>query len=153
MSFKRLRFGLIFGMLGLAGCVATDAPTPTVYRDQSVIIAATTRFDPVRFSGRWFVREWFPEQVKPTHFDFSKPDAVPSAQSGVIKMIDNNGTKRTLVVLWVNEEFTVAALGSIKGARGYIVTKQGRGQAGTLTAARDVLSFNGYDISKLKRPE
>ena len=172
-------FGLLI-LVGLAGCarLADDLSTQG-YRDQSVTIAATTRFDVMEFSGDWSVKEWFPEEHQMGAFKFALqkdhgsitthtsncarndaacdtsgfnthtfPATIP--QPGVIQVGKDGGPVDRYVVLWVNETYTTAAIGTFDGRYGYIIARQGQERKDTSKAAREVLAFNGYDISRLE---
>jgi apolipoprotein D and lipocalin family protein len=52
--------------LALSACLGVAPPTDGAFRNQSVPIAATTRFEPDRMAGRWIVRARFaaPDDVE-----------------------------------------------------------------------------------------
>lgn len=52
-------------------------------------------------------------------------------------------------VLWVDQDYRVAALGTPSGRWAMIVARPGAAGADLLAAARDVLAFNGYDLAQL----
>jgi len=52
-------------------------------------------------------------------------------------------------VLWVDEGFRTAAIGTPDGSFGWILDRKRTGGPDRIAAARDVLEFNGYDISKI----
>jgi apolipoprotein D and lipocalin family protein len=57
---------------------------------------------------------------------------------------------RDIWVLWVDEGFRTAALGAPDGSFAWIIDRNETGGADRIKAAREVLEFNGYDVSKLK---
>lgn len=61
-----------------------------------------------------------------------------------------NGTPREFWVLWVDEGFRTAVLGNKQGDFGWIVDRSTQGGADRIKAAREILDFNGYDVSRLR---
>ncbi len=60
------------------------------------------------------------------------------------------GETRDFWVLWVDEGFRTAVLGNPTGDFGWIVDRSTTGGADRITAAREILDFNGYDVSQLR---
>ena len=52
-------------------------------------------------------------------------------------------------VLWVDEGYRTAVVGAPNGRSGWILNRDPVIPADRLQAARDVLAFNGYDLSRL----
>jgi len=52
-------------------------------------------------------------------------------------------------VLWVDQDYRVAVLGTPSGRWAMIVARPGAARADLVAAARDVLAFNGYDLAAL----
>ena len=57
----------------------------------------------------------------------------------------------SLWVLWVDEGYRTAVLGQPDGRAGWILARTPEIPADRLAAAREVLAFNGYDLSRLVR--
>ena len=53
------------------------------------------------------------------------------------------------LVLWVDDDFRTAVVGTPDGSFGWVMDRPGQGSADRLTAAREVLDFNGYDLGRL----
>ena len=53
-------------------------------------------------------------------------------------------------VLWVDADYRTAAIGTPSGSFGWIIDRAKSGGEDRIKAARDVLGFNGYDLSRLK---
>ncbi|EYD74538.1 hypothetical protein Rumeso_03834 [Rubellimicrobium mesophilum DSM 19309] len=54
-----------------------------------------------------------------------------------------------LVVLWVDDDFRTAVVGTPDGSFGWVMDRPGRGSPDRMAAAREVLDFNGYDVGRL----
>jgi apolipoprotein D and lipocalin family protein len=63
------------------------------------------------------------------------------------------GEMRAFWVLWVDEGFRTAVLGNPDGTFGWIVDRSTRGGADRIRAAREILDFNGYNVSQLRMIE
>ena len=151
----------------LAGCAAPLVKDGQGYRDTTALIGATARYDADRFAGAWVVRG---------SFAFDGPDRVALVDStggpafqlcddggtceplwlatatgqGRYALTQPNGTPRDLWVLWVDEGFRTAVVGNPAGDFGWILDRKPTGGADRITAAREILDFNGYDISQLR---
>ena len=55
-------------------------------------------------------------------------------------------------VLWVDEEYRTAVIGTPSGAFGAVINRTASIKPDRLRAAREVLDFNGYDVSRLIPP-
>lgn len=173
-----IRSTLLAGLLVLGAC-AVEPPAPAAdgpsYRDPSALIGVTSRFDADRFSGVWYVRAGFDPALGRMAFrmiDTPKGHAMrlgafvcdgagvcgdyaqdlPAAQKGKgrysVQMPD--GATREFWVLWVDEGFRTAVLGNKQGDFGWIVDRSTTGGADRIKAAREILDFNGYNVSQLK---
>ena len=56
-------------------------------------------------------------------------------------------------MLWVDEGYRTAVVGSPSGGSGFILNREPDIPADRLTAARQVLAFNGYELDDLKMTE
>ena len=52
-------------------------------------------------------------------------------------------------VLWTDDGYRTAVVGAPDGRSGWILNREPTIPADRLTAAREVLDFNGYDLSRL----
>ncbi len=160
-------------ILVLAGCTA--APSGG-FRDSTVTIASAAAFDPVRFAGRWYEIARYPTTFEAGCSD-TKTDyrARPNGSLMVVSTCERGGVQRriegiaevtghgrmtvrfddvrepaTYWVLWVAEDYRTAVVGVPSGAGGWILHR-GRGiPRDRLDAARQVLDFNGFDLSRLE---
>ena len=53
-------------------------------------------------------------------------------------------------VLWTDEDYRTAVVGAPNGRSGWILNRTPDIRADRLQAARDILAFNGYDLSRLE---
>lgn len=145
--------------LVLAGC-AQDVPAPqSGFRDQSAPIGGTTRFDPARFAGDWYVVAAFGDTTARTQrFEFDPASATTTGPSGRQYRSDrpgvltplNTGIGERLVIMWVDEGFRTAAVGHPSGSYGVILDRKPRASADRLAAAKDILGWYGWDLTQLK---
>lgn len=173
-----IRSAFLAGLLALGACVA-EPPAPVLvgpsYRDQNALIGVTSRFDADKFSGLWYVRAGFDPAISRMAFrmiDTPKGQAMrlgvfvcdgvgvcgdyaedlPATKKGKgrysVKM--PNGQNREFWVLWVDEGFRTAVLGNKQGDFGWIVDRSTTGGADRIKAAREILDFNGYNVSLLR---
>ncbi len=164
-------------LVALSACaLAPSLPeTGPGYRDQSVPIGVTSRFDEARFAGAWNVRAALPatEATQTIQFDERATGlqlqvahracepSLPCDVIGdtlqitreapgryVIQMPD--GTLRQMWVIWVDESFRTAVVGNPDGTFAWILDRQPKGGADRIRAAREILDFNGYDLTQLE---
>ena len=164
--FRRFSVGAV--LVILVGCTA---PVQHVdgYRDTNALIGATSRFDLNRFAGVWTVREYFPTERALTGFTVM-PGAgdtftwtETSGQSSGASGAEQSATLGTMIgqgrftldwddhaywVLWVDEGFRTAVIGTPNGRFGFIADRSPKGGADRIKAAREILDFNGYDVSQ-----
>jgi len=169
---RRYCLGIIVGAaVLLAGCGAPPSGPSAGYRDISALIGATSRFDLKRFAGAWTVREYFPTEQRLNGFDviteaggtFTWVETTGQAAPG--QDAEQNATLGTITgqgrfrldwddndywVLWVDEGFRTAVIGTPNGQFGYIVDRSRTGGSDRIKAAREILDFNGYDVSQLR---
>lgn len=165
----RLNAGLAAGALMLAACSAPPPPLAPL-RDTGARISSAALFDPVRFGGDWVVAQsgtpqcaGAPQQwawdgaggYALTGVDCSdrqplrlRGAAVLTGPGGRLSARGGYGSE-VIWVLWVDQDYRVAALGTPSGSWGAILLRPGLDRADLLRAARDVLEFNGYDLSRI----
>lgn len=157
---RNFRLGVTGGALMLGACMAPIEHTPL--RDPKIQLSASTRFDPVRFQGDWHVLAiagtgTFSEKMSFTYDVMTKVMTRPGSpqvmydvhRNGVLK---RSGSKpQTLVVMWVDEGFRTAAIGTRDGAFAAILGRSLQGRPDQYTAALRVLKFNGWDTSRLTK--
>ncbi len=151
----------------LAGCAAPVPQQRTGFRDANALIGATSRFDEDRFRGAWVVRGSFGADA-PAQVAMVDTTAGPALQfctatgdckdlwratatgQGRYTLRHGDGAMRDLWVLWVDEGFRTAVVGNPAGDFGWVLDRHPTGGADRINAAREILDFNGYDISQLR---
>jgi len=158
----------LIAALTVAGC--EEVPTAPSARDPDVVIASSTRFDFASFEGAWRMRaaidvssapEWLVFGTLSTRgptavFSDAECPAVQVCADDALAMTATGPGRFTLAdgrefwVLWVDTGFRTAAIGTPDGSYGWIIDRSNTGGADRITAAREVMAFNGYNISKLR---
>lgn len=143
-------------------------------RDQDAPMGASTRFDTERFAGTWYevgilgdglrpfmkrrftqiapdrleMRVELPQRLEPAPeplerrlFDVASPG----------QLVPQGGKGDTLWVMWVDEGFRTAVLGTTSGRDTVILDRAPGPVPDRYQAARDVLDWYGFDISKLRK--
>ena len=155
-----------------AGPVADTGPS---FRNPSAPIGVTSRFEEGRFAGPWRVRAALPageafdsinleDRATGLQMQVTASTCDPAGSCGtfgdtlqvmregagkfVIQMPD--GVQRRMWVLWIDEGFRTAVVGNPEGTFAWILDRQATGGADRIRAAREILEFNGYDVSALK---
>lgn len=160
---------MVAACLMLAAC-STKPAGPVGFRDPARVISSSTAFDPGRFQGDWQVVAAFGAgagcgvlsenwAVDASGFVIRGTACGASGKTGFATRGRLTGPGRVVRdaprgpeeqwILWVDGDFRVAAVGTPSGAFGHILARPGLARADLLTAAREVLDFNGYDISRL----
>jgi len=145
-------------VLGCSEQQTTDAPTSL--RDTAVVLGGTTRFDAARFAGDWQTVRCLGSCAAAARF-------VNAADGVVVREVGEQQTAftvggpgvlrerdggQTLVVMWVDEGFRTAAIGDAQGRWAAIIDR-GAGAPDRVAAAREILDFNGWDISQLRKSD
>ncbi len=162
-------------LLGLAACGALSGG----YRDQSATIASSASFDPTRYLGRWYEVARYPNPFQAecagAYVDYSagvageilvrntcldETGAAISEISGTAQVVGPGRLSVRLEgvpvaapywVLWVDEGYRTAVVGQPNGRAGWVLNRDPVIPQDRWTAAREVLDFNGYDLSRLER--
>ncbi|PTV96656.1 apolipoprotein D and lipocalin family protein [Rhodobacter aestuarii] len=164
----RIAVGLsIIALLG--GCMA--APQPSL-RDPDKMISSAALFDPARFAGDWVVAQSATRGCAGAQQSWKLHGAGAYALSGIdctgpvpavlegravltgpgARLSPTQGfAKEPIFVLWVDQDYRVAALGTPAGNWGMVLTRPGMARGDLIAAAREVLDFNGYDLSRIGR--
>lgn len=158
----------------LVACGREPAPEPAGFRDPATLIGATLRYDAARFAGAWQVRAAFPGDgdLRAVTFAPQGPTFVETREScdatgacaprrvvwgateegpgRYLLRAAIGGAERALWVLWVDEDFRTAVVGAPQGGYGWILDRSATGGEDRIAAAREILGFNGYDLSALQ---
>jgi len=159
--------------LCLAALAACAAGPQGGYRDGGRTIASAALFDPAKFADVWHIvaaygadatcgplaQTWTP--MGEGRFDVtgtacgprgSRAFAATAVLTGPGRItFDGPRGREELWVLWTDDTYRVAAIGTPDGSLGWIVARRPDVPADLYEAAREVLDFNGYDTDRLVR--
>lgn len=149
-----------------------------VYRDTDNAISSAALFDPIRYTGVWHEVARYPVPFEKGCVGVTAEYQLTGPQTVSVKNICRDGAGKVASViegsadivgpgrlkvafpsvpfgaadywvLWVDEGYRTAVVGAPNGRSGWILNRDPVIPADRLTAARDVLEFNGYDLSRL----
>jgi apolipoprotein D and lipocalin family protein len=165
--FMRVRLGWV-ALVVLAACAA-PAPVVEGFRDMRAPFASTQRFETSRFLGEWVqVAAFAPPGAAVTaerHLyrrattgqivaDVTGPDGATERRvyalegPGRLRAVAPEG--EALWVLWVDEGFRTAVLGTPSGSQAFILDRNATPAPDRLRAAREILDWYGYDMARLQ---
>ncbi|WP_299724626.1 lipocalin family protein [uncultured Tateyamaria sp.] len=142
--------------LALVGCaqVSDRGDDPALIRNPTVPIGAIQRFEAAKFDGDWRVHasaggDWALREFTVSGSATAWREAAGAATiapraTGILQLTYDDGTQRDLWVVWTDPDHHTVALGNPEGDFGFIATRAGRFRADQVTAAGQVLDFNGY---------
>ncbi|WP_406721029.1 lipocalin [Thioclava litoralis] len=165
---RNLALATAIAAVTLASC--GRAPQQKLVRDPKSGISSAALFDPERFAGEWLVvasstprcaggkQNW--ALSGKTGYSLSGTDcsdgtaprmlggtAVVTGPGGRISTSDSFG-REPVWVLWVDQDYRIVALGTPSGRWGQIMVRPSVGpRSDLLTAAREVMAFNGYYLN------
>ena len=157
-------------LLLLAGCGGLgEAPG---YRDPEAPIAATTRFEPAEFAGTYYVFAAFVAEGQAPHalpvtyawdsasenFDVGGGPGAPEARfaplevikPGRLRPVGRSGVEDEIWVLWTDADYRTVVISDRAGSFGQILDRNPGGSPDRIAAARDILDWYGFDLSKLE---
>ncbi|MEO0917007.1 MAG: lipocalin family protein [Pseudomonadota bacterium] len=158
-------------------CLLLAACGTSNYRDPAVTLTSMAVFDPVRYSGLWYEVASYPTPFQSgctnTQADYRlQADGSLDVRNacfrdGTLSVIEGtatvSGPGRLRVrldgvpfaadywVLWVDEGYRTAVVGTPSGRAGWVLNRDPVIPADRLAAAEEVLRFNGYDVTQLRR--
>ncbi|MEP5732317.1 MAG: hypothetical protein ABJL67_23455 [Sulfitobacter sp.] len=154
------RSAALLGVFLLGAC-AQDAPNDVTIglRNPTVTLAGTTRFDVGRFAGDWVTVDCIgscdaaARYIVATEGVFVRRagDEDTPYLIGGPGILRQMGGEDTLVVMWVDDGFRTAAIGDAEGRWAAILNRSADVSPDRINAAKEVLDFNGWDVSKLMR--
>ena len=158
----------------LSGCGVLE-----VYRDTDVPISSKAIFEPERYAGVWHEVARFPVPFEAgcvgVTADYGLREDGLLSVLNICRDANGNETSRIngtaeivgparlkvrfasvpfvaadYWVLWTDEDYRTAVVGAPNGRSGWILNRTPDIRADRLKAARDILAFNGYDLSRLE---
>ncbi len=158
----------------LSGCGVLE-----VYRDTDVPISSKAVFEPERYTGVWHEVARFPVLFEAgcvgVTAEYGLRDDGQLSVLNICRDAGGNETSRIngtaeivgparlkvrfasvpfvaadYWVLWTDEDYRTAVVGAPNGRSGWILNRTPDIRADRLAAARDILAFNGYDLSRLE---
>ena len=165
---------IVLACLVLAACSSPLPQSGGPYRNADAPIYSSAAFDPVRLAGTWVQVATFALPIDPacpagsakfnpstTGLTVAARLCLSGAETRVAGAIDPAGPGRLALrkpgrdmpdpwwVLWVDSGYRTVVIGTPSGQFGFILNRDKGLPADRLTAAREVLDFNGYDTKKL----
>lgn len=153
----------LLAALSLAACAAEPPPPAESFRDRSIPIGSTTRGGLQDLAGEWVIAQAYPGFAVPG----TRVTVAPGANGAVLRFAGPGGVRDVAVaagppgrlvprdggpelwVLWVDDDFRTAVVGTPDGSFGWIMDRPGQASADRTAAAREVLDWSGYDLSRL----
>jgi apolipoprotein D and lipocalin family protein len=163
--------------LGLLAACAAPAPPSAGYRDPAKGIYSNAVFQPERLAGRWVqVAEFAPGSApacaasgmgitpqSPTRLAVQADLCLggkPMRYNGEAEVTgpgrvtllgaDPAGLGAEWWVLWVDDGYRTLVVGTPSGQFGMILNRDAALPPDRLAAAREILDWNGYDLSRLR---
>jgi apolipoprotein D and lipocalin family protein len=168
---RRAALPLVFALpLALAACArAPEAPPPAApsFREAGAPIASTTRGGLGDLAGDWVISAAVPGPGPAA--PGARVTVIPVAAAAATWLIAGPGGTASdlyvtavpgrhvpqgggpeLWVLWVDDGFRTAAVGTPDGSLGWVMDRPGAASPDRALAAREMLDFNGYDTGALR---
>ena len=144
-----MKLGVMIGALVLAGCSGPSAPDGAVYRDTGAPISSQVDVTAARLDGPWHVR------VGPVLGPVAAGDVLRLAElapagPGRFEVTQGALKGQVLWVLWLDADSRTAAIGHPDGRLGWIMDRAETGGADRIRAAREIMEWQGYDLSRMK---
>lgn len=171
MPFAPYRWIVALCVVGVMTACAAPPEQASGFRDRSAPFGSTSRFELNRFLGNWQrVAAFAPagEAVLPQTHLYRR------ASTGQIFLdvtaVDGTGTREVfqltapgrfqaqgdaaadeaLWLLWVDEGYRTAVLGTPSGSRAFVLDRSAAASPDRLRAAREILQWYGYDLQLLR---
>jgi apolipoprotein D and lipocalin family protein len=168
---------ILLSALALAAC---GAPTPKAqisYRDAGLGLYSNAVMDPARIVGDWRQVAAFAQPNAPDcragavrlqaagegAYDmqadlclpgepalFSGRAEMPTLGRLVLSGADPQGIGQPWWIIWVDNDYRTMVIGTPSGRFGMILNRDDRLPADRLAAAREILGWGGYDLTKLR---
>ena len=155
---------LILGLtLFVAACTP---PMPAAFRNTSVPITSVALFDPARFAGHWEMVASVGAKTCALDVVVATAGLLDLAQRSCLGPVTHNvaqitgpgrftpkgGANKGVEhwVMWVDQTYRTAVIGTVAGEFGMILNRDRAIPADRMQAAREILDWNGYDLTRLE---
>lgn len=168
-----IRFLAPLALVAMAAC-APEPPPPSAFRPAAAAIYSNAVYDPARLAGDWVQVAAFAApgaapcargrtQVSGAGASLTHQAALclngqTLASSGALRPVGPGRLSPAAAdgvlaqdwwLLWVDADYRTLVVGTPSGDFGFILDRSGSLPGDRLTAAREVLDWNGYDLSRL----
>lgn len=171
MPIATIRLSLVALVLALMAACAAPSPPVQGFRDASAPFASTQRFETQRFLGEWVRVAAFAapgQELSPQRqlyrrattgqvvADVTGVDGVTRRQvydltaPGRLRPQGQESRAEEMWVLWVDEGFRTAVLGTPSGSQAFILDRSNAPAPDRMRAAREILDWYGYDMARLQ---
>lgn len=151
-----------FALLAVLAACTSDVKTDVSFRDVSAPITSIALFKAADFAGHWDVIAGFGADICAYDVVLSNAAQMSLAErkcsggavhsvapiTGPGRYTPNGGVEHW--VLWVDQTYRTAVIGAVSGEFGMILNRGRDIPADRLTAAREILQWNGYDLTRLQ---
>lgn len=147
-----------FALLLLAACGAAPAPQAS-FRDAGVPIYSAAAYDPAQLAGTWTEVAAFGAErsCRPGALQVAGGTArwrLCGAGQGAGAVVPAGPGRfeiggRVWWLLWADADNRTLVFGAPDGRLGLVLDRTGGVSADRLAAAREILDWNGYDVSRL----
>lgn len=153
------------GRVAAGFCCVLTACAPSDdggFRDETVPMGASSRFDANSFAGTWQIVEAFAPVSSDEIQILAATETGDIAFSGAVEirgtyrqgvpgeLIPVDGAQDRLIVMWVDEDVETAVIGLVSGRFGALIDRDGNVPRDRAVAARDIFEFYGWTVSALQ---
>lgn len=158
---KAIGVALVLGVL--AGC--TPVAKTAGYRDLTAPITSVALFDPAQFSGHWEMIAAYDDQNCAFDVVTASAELINLAEhkctgevahsvaqiTGPGRFTPKGGANKAQEywVMWIDQTYRTAVIGTVGGEFGMILNRDRDIPTDRMQAAREILDWNGYDLTRL----
>lgn len=153
---------ILLGLALLLGACAAPRQDAVSHRNATIPIGSKAIFEASRFAGSWIVVARIGTDAcnaRRVSYDLHPASSRLRRQCGhgaeLVQAGHSNGTARFVFggqdhwVLWADEGYRTAVIGAPDGRFAWVLNRTAQIPADRRAAAREILDFNGYDLSVL----
>lgn len=156
----------LIALLLLAGCAVTSPPPTTTFRNPAAPIYSSAVLQPDRLAGRWQqVASFGPQGCTPGGAEIAQAGqgltityrlcgASEARGAGAMTVagpgrFEVPGQPDPWWILWADGDYRTLVIGTPGGGFGYVLNR-GKIAPDRMVAARDILEWNGYQLSRMQ---